>query len=102
MTEKINEALINHCAPVLTGLKPAAIFTLDCPNCVDYLQQKLPKEFCLETLCLTNCNKILTMLYSPALFEKIVLGRQAQFILSALGYPAKINSVFMQHLKTAG
>ncbi|MDR1942087.1 MAG: DUF3793 family protein [Endomicrobium sp.] len=99
MINKLNEVLINHCAPVLMGLKPSAIFTLDCPNCAYHLQQNVSKDFCVEALCLTDCKKILTMLYSPALLKKIVLGPKASFILSSLGYPDKINSVFVEHLK---
>jgi hypothetical protein len=99
MISKINEILIKHCAPVLMGLKPSAIFTLDCPNCVYHLKQSVSKDFCVEALCLTGCKKILTMLYSPVLCEKIVFNRKSSFILSSLGYPSKANQDFISRLK---
>jgi hypothetical protein len=100
MTEEIKDVLINHCAPVLMGIKPSAIFTLCCGGCAGYLQKSLSQNVCVEPLYPTSCGRILTMLYNPVLLDNLVLSREAVFMLSALGYPAKLNSESsIKHLK---
>jgi hypothetical protein len=100
MVEEIKDVLIKYCAPVLMGIKPSAIFTLHCINCVDYLQNNVAKNVLVTPLCQTSCGRILTILYSPRLFDKLSLGKKALFTLSALGYPEKINScLFVEHLR---
>jgi hypothetical protein len=101
MTEEIKSVLINHCAPVLMGLKPSAIFTLCCAGCVGYLQKSSSQNICVEPLYPTSCGRILTMLYNPLLLDNLVLSADALFMLSSLGYPSKINSdLAVKHLKT--
>ena len=81
----VNRSLINHCAPVLLGCKPAALFTVFSIECLVCLKKEL--NYMLDIKVFRNRKKsILIMVYKQQMLEKLILNEKVRHALSLLGY----------------
>jgi len=99
MVQQIKEILINHCAPVIMGIKPAALFRAPHIKCAHCLGNILSKKINLEILYNADSG-VLLLAYDYALLKNMKLGGDSIFLLEKLGYskisePEKI----IEHLK---
>ncbi len=87
MHHQFENLLANHCAPVMFGIKPAALLaetTLphDCP----WVQMKA-RGFHRLRLCWRG-NQNLTLIYNPELLSRALCHQTTRQALAQMGYPA--------------
>jgi hypothetical protein len=103
MSGEITRIMINHCGPVLMGIKPAALFPLRSAFCLDRLYTLLPGNINLFVLR-KDANHLLIFLYEKTLLEKTLSRDSARQLLSDFGYPMGVpafSSIFpaLEYLK---
>jgi hypothetical protein len=117
MSGEVKRLVINHCAPVFMGIKPAALFPLRTgwesrpydsgggpALCLNSLSAFLPENINFFILRESE-NRLLVFLYDKFLLEKTLSYDAARRLLSDLGYPMEmpaIAAVFpvLEYLKT--
>lgn len=83
-------ALANHCAPVLFGKKPAALFPARCLP--DYCPWQLLHKQGFRTVRLCRRNQFpLIFIYHPALLEDCLANEATHSTLKEIGYPIQRN-----------
>ena len=86
MVARVKQALINHCAPVIMKINPAALFTLPCKVSARYLQKAANCAISVSLLR-ENDSGVLVIAYNPDMLDNLVLGGNAVCELKKLGYP---------------
>lgn len=89
----VNRTLINYCAPVLLGRKPAALFTLASMECLSCLKKETKDILTIKVLRKRK-NSVLVMVYKPQLLETLILtDEKVRNAFSKLGYPLSYSAV---------
>ena len=99
MVGEMKRIVIRHCGPVLTGIKPAALFPLHSADCLDCLSALLPLNINILVLRETGWRP-LVLLYEKNLLEKTLVCGAVRCFLAGMGYPAAASvSTALGHLK---
>ncbi|MDR1373417.1 MAG: DUF3793 family protein [Treponema sp.] len=99
MPDEIKQSIINYCAPVLMGVKPAALFVLRSENACTRLTGLLPVHLNLMILRKSE-NGLLVFVFEKERLEKTISNGIARTLLSGMGYPIGASVfAFLDYLK---
>jgi hypothetical protein len=89
--DELERTLINHCSPVLFGVKPSALFTVKTGECCACLLESLHRiDKDVSSLILRKSkNGILVMIYRSNRLNSLMVEPETHRLLHAFGYPAE-------------
>jgi hypothetical protein len=83
---ELERIVINHCSPVILGVKPAALFTLPSESCLASLSGILPPAVTLMAL---RKNGGQVLVFDQKLLEKTISDERVRSLLEGMGYPRR-------------
>jgi hypothetical protein len=83
---ELERIIINHCSPVILGVKPAALFTLPSESCLAPLAGVLPAAVSLMAL---RKNGGQVLVFDQRLLEKTISDERVRALLEGMGYPRR-------------
>ncbi|MDR3192892.1 MAG: DUF3793 family protein [Treponema sp.] len=99
MPDDIKRIIVNHCGPVLMGIKPAALFVLKSENACACLRGLLPVYLTVMILRRSETG-LLVFVFAREKLERTVSNKDIETVLSGMGYPRGASvSVFLDYLK---
>jgi hypothetical protein len=97
--DEIKRIIINHCGPVLMGIKPSALFVLRSENACACLRGLLPAYLHLMILRRSETG-LLVFVFAKEKLEKAISNKTIKTALSGMGYPSGASIfVFLDYLK---
>jgi hypothetical protein len=99
VSDEIKRIIINHCGPVLMGVKPAALFVLRSEDACACLSGLLPARLNVMILRRSETG-LLVFVFAREKLERTISNRNIKTVLSGLGYPPGPSVfVFLDYLK---
>jgi hypothetical protein len=99
VSDEIKGIIINHCGPVLMGLKPGALFVLKSENAYVCLGGLLPARLSLMILRRSDTG-LLVFVFAREKLARTIANKSIKTVLSGMGYPDEAPVfVFLDYLK---